>query len=64
MPTVGKKKFPYTPAGEAAAERTAKRTGQPLKVRPGMGGMDAVKPIKKAKGAPPKRTAKSKLYLT
>jgi len=38
MPTVGtgkkKKQFPYTPAGEAAAAQTAKRTGQPLTVDP------------------------------
>ena len=32
MPTVGKRKFAYTPKGEAAAKKYAKQTGQKLKV--------------------------------
>ena len=31
MPTVGKKKFPYTKAGKAAAKKEAKKTGYPIK---------------------------------
>jgi hypothetical protein len=31
MPTVGKKKFPYTPKGKAAAKKAAKRTGMKAK---------------------------------
>lgn len=30
MPKVGKKHFPYTPAGEAAAKKEAKKTGKPM----------------------------------
>lgn len=30
MPTVGKKKFPYTPEGEKAAAMAAKKSGKPL----------------------------------
>jgi len=30
MPTVGRRKFAYTPAGQATAKRYAKRTGQKL----------------------------------
>ena len=30
MPTVGRKKFAYTPSGQAAAKKYAKRTGQKL----------------------------------
>jgi hypothetical protein len=32
MPTVGKKKFAYTPEGMAAAKKEARATGTPLKV--------------------------------
>lgn len=28
MPTVGKKKYPYTKAGKAAAKKAAKKTGK------------------------------------
>jgi len=31
MPMVGKKEFPYTPAGKAAAKKMAKKTGMPMK---------------------------------
>ena len=31
MPKVGKKKFPYTPKGKAAAKKAAKRTGMKVK---------------------------------
>ena len=31
MPTVGKKKFPYTKAGKAAAKKEAKKTGKSMK---------------------------------
>jgi hypothetical protein len=31
MPKVGKKKFPYTPKGKAAAKKAAKRTGMRVK---------------------------------
>jgi hypothetical protein len=34
MPKVGGKKFPYNPAGEAAAAREAARTGKPLEIQP------------------------------
>lgn len=30
MPKVGKKLFPYTPKGEAAAKATAKKTGKKM----------------------------------
>ena len=30
MPTVGKRHFPYTPAGEAAAKAVAKKTGKKM----------------------------------
>ena len=30
MPTVGKKKFPYTAKGKAAAKKQAKKTGKKL----------------------------------
>lgn len=30
MPTVGKKKFPYTKDGEQLAKNEAKKTGKPL----------------------------------
>jgi hypothetical protein len=33
MPKVGKKKFPYTPKGKAAAKKAAKRTGMKVKSR-------------------------------
>ncbi len=33
MPKVGKKKFPYTPKGKAAAKKAAKRTGMKAKSR-------------------------------
>ena len=32
MPTVGKKKFPYTKAGATKAAAHAKKTGKPVKV--------------------------------
>jgi hypothetical protein len=35
MPTVGKKKFPYTKAGKAAAAKAAKKTGKPMKKKKG-----------------------------
>lgn len=35
MPTVGKKKFPYTKAGKAAATKAAKKTGKPVKKKKG-----------------------------
>lgn len=31
MPTVGKKKYPYTKKGMAAAKKAAKKTGKPMK---------------------------------
>jgi len=31
MPKVGKKKYPYTKKGKAAAKKTAKRTGKRMK---------------------------------
>tara|TARA_R100000935_G_C2711288_1_gene114194 strand:+ start:52 stop:156 length:105 start_codon:yes stop_codon:yes gene_type:complete len=31
MPTVGKKKFAYTPKGKAAAKKAAKKTGKKVK---------------------------------
>lgn len=33
MPTVGKRKFPYTPKGEAEAKMEAKRTGKKMEVK-------------------------------
>ena len=33
MPRVGKKKFPYTTKGKAAAKKAAKRTGMKAKSR-------------------------------
>jgi hypothetical protein len=33
MPQVGKKKFPYTKKGEAAAKRYAKKSGKKMVVR-------------------------------
>ena len=33
MPTVGKKKFPYTPKGKAAAKKAAKSTGTKAKAK-------------------------------
>ena len=38
MPKVGKKKYPYTPAGKKAAKKAAKKTGK------------TVMPAKKGKG--------------
>jgi hypothetical protein len=35
MPTVGKKKFPYTKAGKAAAKKAAVKTGKPVKKKKG-----------------------------
>ena len=35
MPTVGKKKFPYTKAGKAAAKKAAKKAGKPMKKKKG-----------------------------
>jgi len=35
MPTVGKKKFPYTAKGKAAAKKAAKKTGKPMKKKKG-----------------------------
>ena len=31
MPTVGKKKYPYTAKGKAAAKKQAKKTGKKVK---------------------------------
>ena len=31
MPTVGKRKFPYTPKGKAAAKKYAKKTNKKVK---------------------------------
>jgi len=33
MPMVGKKKYPYTQAGKAAATKAAKKTGKKVKKR-------------------------------
>tara|TARA_B100000212_G_scaffold342369_1_gene329115 strand:+ start:3692 stop:3802 length:111 start_codon:yes stop_codon:yes gene_type:complete len=35
MPTVGKKKYPYTKKGMAAAKKAAKKTGKPMKKKKG-----------------------------
>lgn len=35
MPTVGKKHFPYTPKGKAAAKKVAKKVGKKVKMRKG-----------------------------
>lgn len=35
MPTVGKKKFPYTKKGKAAAKKAAAKTGKPMKKKKG-----------------------------
>lgn len=35
MPTVGSKKFPYTPKGEAKAKAFAKKTGKKMTVKKG-----------------------------
>tara|TARA_B100000780_G_scaffold128324_1_gene89985 strand:+ start:8194 stop:8307 length:114 start_codon:yes stop_codon:yes gene_type:complete len=35
MPTVGKKKFPYTTSGKAAAKKAALKTGKPVKKKKG-----------------------------
>ena len=41
MPTVGRKKFPYTPAGKRQAKRYARSTGQSMQKPKGYGqGMD------------------------
>ena len=37
MPIVGNQKFPYTAAGQMAAQQTSKKTGKPMKIAPGMG---------------------------
>jgi len=34
MPTVGKKKFPYTTAGKAAAKKAAIKVTKPVKKKP------------------------------
>jgi len=34
MPNVGGKKFPYTPAGKAAAKKEAAKSGKPVKMKP------------------------------
>jgi hypothetical protein len=34
MPKVGKKEFPYTPAGKAAAKKAAAKSGQKMKPMP------------------------------
>lgn len=44
MPKVGKKHFPYTKAGEKAAEAEAKKTGKPMTKK---------KPVAKGKKLPP-----------
>lgn len=46
MPQVGKKKFPYTKAGEKQAAEYAAKTGQPMKYNPPKA---AKKPMKKGK---------------
>ena len=38
MPNIGGKKFPYTPAGRAAASRYSRATGQPMSNAGGYGG--------------------------
>lgn len=38
MPKVGKRFFPYGPAGEKQAEEYAKKTGQPVTSSPGKEG--------------------------
>ena len=35
MPTVGKKKFPYTKKGKAAAKKAAAKSGKPMKKKKG-----------------------------
>ena len=35
MPTVGKKKFPYTKKGKAAAAKASAQTGKPMKKKKG-----------------------------
>lgn len=35
MPTVGKKKFPYTKAGKLAAKKEAAKKGKPMKKKKG-----------------------------
>jgi hypothetical protein len=35
MPSVGGKKFPYTPSGEKAAAKEAKSTGKKMVKKPG-----------------------------
>ena len=35
MPTVGKKKFPYSKAGKLAAKKAAVKTGKPVKKKKG-----------------------------
>lgn len=34
MPKVGKKEFPYTPAGKAAAKKEAAKTGKKMQAKP------------------------------
>jgi hypothetical protein len=34
MPKVGNKEYPYTPAGKAAANKAAAKTGKPVKKKP------------------------------
>lgn len=44
MPNVGGKRFPYTPAGRAAANRYARQTGRPMNGG-GYGGGGTLKPL-------------------
>lgn len=39
MPKVGKKSFPYTPAGKKAAKKYAAKTVKPVMKKPYQGGM-------------------------
>lgn len=49
MPKVGRKRFPYTAKGEAAAKKEAKATGKPLQHRDMPGGpMHTEKMVKPA----------------
>ena len=47
MPRVGRREYPYTPAGEKAAQAESKRTGKPMQYTEG--------PQKGKTGPPPRR---------
>ena len=51
MPKVGKKKYPYTAKGKAAAKNRAKRNAANRKLKPGKGKeVDHKKPLSKGGG--------------